>query len=64
MSAQEWECTIQMPDGSTDIVVMTVEPPMAQASAEVAALKQLGYDNAKPSNPRCTRSRFLREVRP
>jgi len=61
MKTQEWECTILMPDKSTRTVVVTATPPMAQASAEVSALKQLGYDRHKTSNPSCIRSRFVRE---
>lgn len=61
MIKQKWECTVLLPSGDRVVTVETVSPPMAQASAEVAALRRAGYDNANHNNPRCLFSRFLGE---
>lgn len=63
---QEWECTIKLPDGSFDIRVIRATPPLAQASAEVRALREVSgvADGDVPDGYRCTRSRFLRELWP
>jgi hypothetical protein len=62
---QEWECTVKKPDGSFDIRVMRSTPPLAQASAEVRAIREVagvGPKDQVPDGYRCTFSRFLREV--
>jgi hypothetical protein len=61
---QEWECTIQRPDGAREIKVMRVSPPLAQASAEVRAIREVaGVPSGDvPDGYRCTFSRFIREI--
>jgi len=63
MAKQQWECTVVLPNGERVITVERTEPPMAQASAEVAAIKRAGYDNAVSDNPRCIYSRYLGDER-
>lgn len=60
---QEWECTIVRPDGVREIKVVVVPVGMAQASAEVKALREVsGAASSIPDGYRCAHSRFLREV--
>ncbi len=60
---QEWECTIVCPDGSRDVRRVTVPIGMAQASAEVKALREVaGVALSVPEGYRCASSRFVREV--
>lgn len=61
---QEWECTIRRPDGAFDIRVVRATPPLAQASAEVRALRDVsGVEQGNvPDGFCCTKSRFIREI--
>jgi hypothetical protein len=65
---QEWECTIQRPDGAREIKVVRLEQTfLTQAAAEVRALRDVagvGPRDQVPDGYRCTFSRFLREVSP
>lgn len=58
---QQWEVTVMdETSGEVHTSVEEASPPMAQASAEVAAIKRhVGWERRRI---RCTASRFLRDV--